>query len=171
VPVFSELWPAHRERYIEEEDNLIHLVSPRSLFTSGYLIVLSAPTCIAQPVVPNCDSLSWQDCATMIESVLESATTPADAMQAWGAWSGKYDLIYRNFGAAAVTPSDLDRIEDSIRDKIDSWSSPTDIALDTGLKRYFPLLAGVMEFAWGPTVSLVSTILIPSPDAPNPDTL
>jgi hypothetical protein len=84
-------------------------------------------------------------------------------MEAWGAWAEAYELEYRKFANAPVPPSDLDKIEDKISDKIDSYTNPASIATDLAIKRYFPLLASVLEFAEGPVVLVATGILSPSP--------
>jgi hypothetical protein len=115
------------------------------------------------PKTKLCDKMSINDCAQAVESAIGKAATLDKAVEAWGAWAETYEKEYRKFANAPVPPSDLDKIEEKISDKIDSYTNPTTIATDLAIKRYFPLIASVLEFADGPVVLFVTGVLSPSP--------
>ncbi|MGO7585937.1 hypothetical protein ACC689_29035 [Rhizobium ruizarguesonis] len=116
-------------------------------------------------VVPiTCGDVTPDNCAIRIKAILTDTTTsPEQALQAWGAWSDVYENAYRGMADAPAPPSDLDRFEDAVADKIDSYTNPTSIALDQAIARFFPKLAAVSAYAEGPAAVAIMTFLAPSP--------
>jgi hypothetical protein len=121
------------------------------------------PGAAQSQVVPFCNGLTANDCASKVRDAINNASNVDDALNAWGAWCGVYEQAYRSMAGAPVPPSDLDRAEDYVGDKIDHFTNPTSIATDLLIKKYFPMLASVLEFADGPVVTAVWLLLAPSP--------
>ncbi|MDX0849158.1 hypothetical protein GOD74_12115 [Sinorhizobium medicae] len=116
-------------------------------------------------VVPiSCDGSTVQQCAIKVKTILaDNATTPEEAVFAWGAWTDVYEKAYRGLANAPVPPTDLDRFESTIGDKIDSFTNPAQIALDLAIEKYFPRLATIIAAAEGPVAVALMTFLAPSP--------
>ena len=107
--------------------------------------------------------MTTNNCALVVKKAITEAASPQAALEAWGAWAELYEKTYRQFKNAPVPPSDLDRIEDKISDKLESYTKPENVALDLAIKKFFSRLASVLEFADGPVVLIVVGILSPSP--------
>jgi hypothetical protein len=115
------------------------------------------------PKTSLCSKMTIANCAAAVKHAISSSTSPEQAVEAWGAWAEAYEKAYRGMANAPVPPSDLDRIEDKIADKVGDYTDPASIAKNLAIKRFFPMLASVMEFAEGPVVLLVTGIISPSP--------
>lgn len=111
-----------------------------------------------------CDGTTTMNCALKVKKILaDPATSAEQAIAAWGAWADVYERAYRNMSNAPVPASDLQKIEDAVADKVDSYTNPVSIALDQAIKRFFPRLAGLIAFTEGPAVVAVYTFFSPSP--------
>lgn len=96
-----------------------------------------------------CDNLSWQDCALATKQAIDASATPTDAMQAYGDWTAAYRRVYDANEGVQQSPSDTDRLEDFVRDKLGKYTDPADLALDLALARYLPTLAAILSFPEG----------------------
>ncbi len=114
-------------------------------------------------VVPTCNGLTTDQCANKVLDTIKKANNIDEALNAWGAWSEVYEQAYRSMANAPVPPGDLDRFEDYVGDKIDHFTNPTSIATDALIKKHFPMLASVLEFAEGPVATALWVLLAPSP--------
>ncbi len=110
-----------------------------------------------------CNKMTIDNCALAVRDAIAKSSSPAEAIEAWGAWAEAFEKAYRGLENAPVPPSDLDQIEEKIADKIDSYTNPTSIATDLAIKRFFPLLASALEFAEGPVAVIVMGLVSPSP--------
>lgn len=138
-------------------------ISRRQALVVAGLSILHPKFARSQALASSCIGLNSLNCATKITALINSAATAEEAVQLWGEWAEVYEKAYRGMKDSPVTPDDLDRFEGAISDKIDSLTNPADIATDLAIKRYFPRLAGVLEFAEGPVVFAVMAFLAPSP--------
>lgn len=128
----------------------------------GICVASVQSTKAAQPI--DCSDSTAEQCALKVKSTLiDSSTTAEQALAAWGAWTEIYEAAYRGMKNSPVPPSDLDRFESGLGDKIGSLTNPTQIALDLAIERYFPRLATILAVAEGPVAVAVMTFLAPSP--------
>lgn len=112
----------------------------------------------------SCEGTTIDQCALLVKGVLSNtATTPEAAIQAWGSWAERYEKAYREMDDAPVPPSDLERFENAVSDRIDSFTNPASVALDLAIKKYFPRLASIFAFAEGAVVTSAMVFLSPSP--------
>lgn len=113
-----------------------------------------------------CNNLTANQCALKVKAVLiDVSKSPEEALTAWGAWSAVYERAYRSMPNAPKTPDDVERFEDAIASKIDSFTQPQNIALDLAIARYFPRLAAILSIPEIPIVAAVMAFLAPSPIA------
>jgi hypothetical protein len=117
------------------------------------------------PQTKLCNNMTIDNCALTVKKVIVQAQTPQAALEAWAAWVEAYEAAYRRFEKAPVPPTELDQIEDKIKEKVEnkinSVTNPSQLAFDMMFKRYLPRLASIVEFADG--AGEVLAFLSPSP--------
>jgi hypothetical protein len=140
------------------------VVTRRHVLSLSTVVLFAGTTRVfSQTVMTSCSGLTNQDCASQVIEAINSAASVEEAVKAWGIWSVVYENAYRSWADAPVQPNDLERMEDFVRDKINDFTNPAQMALDALIKQYFPLIASMGEFASGPVGTALMALLVPSP--------
>ncbi|MGX1786085.1 hypothetical protein ACWIGM_05070 [Bosea sp. NPDC055332] len=137
------------------------------LLVSAGLVLLAGSGALAQiapaPTI-SCGGITITDCVKRVHTAMsDPKATPQQVLQAWGAWSEVYERAYRSLKDAPVRPSDIDRIEGKLKDKIDSYTNPETVLVDQAIKRFFPTLAAIFAFAEGPVGEALFILFSPTP--------
>jgi hypothetical protein len=137
-----------------------------NLLSLGFLLaaVDAANSQVAIPPTVSCASITTTQCAMRVRNAMsDPQASTRQVMQAWAVWVEVYEARYRGMAGAPVRPADIDRFETKVKEKIDSYTSPSDVAIDLAIKRYLPRLAAMLALAEGPVVQGLLVWLSPTP--------
>jgi len=113
------------------------------------------------------DDVSWTECAQRVESAIENAASPQEAVDAANQWADRYEKLYAANAQQDMPPDDAQRFEDEIsdrlKDELDKWLDPVQIAFSQALAKYLPTLSAVLEWTSGPIATAIYALVAPSP--------
>src|SRR5262245_35125550 len=95
----------------------------------------------AQGDAKNCAKTTWQQCALFVKDDLKAAHNANATFNTMTQWNNKFDETYKAMRATrqpVASQTDLDKIQEGIRKKVDPIEWARDKAIEVIVRRYLP---------------------------------